>query len=160
MSSLSFWRSLLGGIGRSRADRARVVDEGAPVSGGSPARADLRAADAADAPDALPSRITAPAAVITDPTLGVPAPVGGHTSAGYASTRAMPAGPGSAGRGHNGHGSTGPGSAGASGRPAPTAGMRAASLERTLRSLVERLGTEHPDTITARNNLGTTPSPR
>ncbi|CAL9594039.1 hypothetical protein SUDANB121_05315 [Nocardiopsis dassonvillei] len=39
--------------------------------------------------------------------------------------------------------------------PAPTAGMRAASLERTLRSLVERLGTEHPDTITARNNLAT-----
>lgn len=39
--------------------------------------------------------------------------------------------------------------------PAPTAGMRVASLERTLRSLVERLGTEHPDTITARNNLAT-----
>ncbi|WP_394296648.1 tetratricopeptide repeat protein [Nocardiopsis halotolerans] len=39
--------------------------------------------------------------------------------------------------------------------PVPTAGMRAASLERTLRSLVERLGTEHPDTITARNNLAT-----
>ncbi len=37
----------------------------------------------------------------------------------------------------------------------PTAGMRAAALERTLRSLVERLGTEHPDTITARNNLAT-----
>ncbi|MBQ1081514.1 MULTISPECIES: tetratricopeptide repeat protein [unclassified Nocardiopsis] len=38
---------------------------------------------------------------------------------------------------------------------APTAGTRAASLERTLQSLVERLGTEHPDTITARNNLAT-----
>ncbi|MBE3002154.1 tetratricopeptide repeat protein [Nocardiopsis sp. HNM0947] len=38
---------------------------------------------------------------------------------------------------------------------APTAGMRAAALERTLRSLVERHGTEHPDTITARNNLAT-----
>ncbi|MFC6432010.1 tetratricopeptide repeat protein [Nocardiopsis tropica] len=41
------------------------------------------------------------------------------------------------------------------GAPAPTSGMRAASLERALRSLVERLGTEHPDTITARNNLAT-----
>ncbi|MGW5877130.1 tetratricopeptide repeat protein [Nocardiopsis terrae] len=43
-------------------------------------------------------------------------------------------------------------------RPAaapPTPGMRAASLEQSLRSLVERLGTEHPDTITARNNLAT-----
>ncbi|MBB6119628.1 tetratricopeptide (TPR) repeat protein [Nocardiopsis algeriensis] len=39
--------------------------------------------------------------------------------------------------------------------PVPTAGMRASSLERTLQSLVERLGTEHPDTITARNNLAT-----
>lgn len=39
--------------------------------------------------------------------------------------------------------------------PVPTSGMRASSLERTLRSLVERLGTEHPDTITARNNLAT-----
>lgn len=38
---------------------------------------------------------------------------------------------------------------------ATTPGMRAASLERTLQSLVERLGTEHPDTITARNNLAT-----
>lgn len=42
-----------------------------------------------------------------------------------------------------------------SGPGVPTAGMRAASLERTLQSLVERLGTEHPDTITARNNLAT-----
>lgn len=39
--------------------------------------------------------------------------------------------------------------------PAPTAGMRVAVLERTLRSLVERHGTEHPDTIAARNNLAT-----
>ncbi|MFL1428518.1 MULTISPECIES: tetratricopeptide repeat protein [unclassified Nocardiopsis] len=134
---MSFWRSLLGGIGRTRADRVRVVDEGAPVSEGTPTQVDPRAEDASDA---LPSRITAPTAVMTDPTLGVPAPVAGHRA-----TRTVPAG----------HGSTGPGSAGASGRPAPTAGMRAASLERTLRSLVERLGTEHPDTITARNNLAT-----
>ncbi|QRN79966.1 MAG: tetratricopeptide repeat protein, partial [Nocardiopsis sp. BM-2018] len=42
-----------------------------------------------------------------------------------------------------------------SGTKVPTAGMRAAALERTLQSLVERLGTEHPDTITARNNLAT-----
>ncbi len=42
-----------------------------------------------------------------------------------------------------------------SGSVVPTAGMRAAALERTLQSLVERLGTEHPDTITARNNLAT-----
>ncbi len=39
--------------------------------------------------------------------------------------------------------------------PAPTAGQRAAPWERALRSLVERHGTEHPDTITARNNLAT-----
>lgn len=39
--------------------------------------------------------------------------------------------------------------------PVPTAGMRVAALERTLRSLVEQHGTEHPDTITARNNLAT-----
>ncbi|MET9713716.1 tetratricopeptide repeat protein [Nocardiopsis alba] len=44
---------------------------------------------------------------------------------------------------------------GSSGSRVPTAGMRAAALERTLQSLVERLGTEHPDTITARNNLAT-----
>lgn len=41
------------------------------------------------------------------------------------------------------------------GTSTPTAGMRAAALERTLRSLVELHGTEHPDTITARNNLAT-----
>ncbi|HIY41391.1 MAG TPA: tetratricopeptide repeat protein [Candidatus Nocardiopsis merdipullorum] len=39
--------------------------------------------------------------------------------------------------------------------PAPTAGPRAAPWERALRLLVERHGTEHPDTITARNNLAT-----
>lgn len=39
--------------------------------------------------------------------------------------------------------------------PASTAGMRVATLERTLRSLVDRYGTEHPDTIAARNNLAT-----
>lgn len=42
-----------------------------------------------------------------------------------------------------------------SGSIVPTAGKRAAALEHTLQSLVERLGTEHPDTITARNNLAT-----
>ncbi|MEU3306404.1 tetratricopeptide repeat protein [Nocardiopsis sp. NPDC006832] len=42
-----------------------------------------------------------------------------------------------------------------SGAIVPTAGKRAVVLERTLQSLVERLGTEHPDTITARNNLAT-----
>ena len=47
------------------------------------------------------------------------------------------------------------GSGPSSAPPVPTAGMRAAALERTLQSLVERLGTEHPDTITARNNLAT-----
>ncbi len=100
------------------------------MSDGTRARADVRGVDPADA---LPSRITAPAAVITEPSRGAPAPVAGS---------APGSGPVDSG-------------SGATGRPAPTAGMRAASLERTLRSLVERLGTEHPDTITARNNLAT-----
>ncbi|GAB3718393.1 tetratricopeptide repeat protein [Nocardiopsis oceani] len=46
-------------------------------------------------------------------------------------------------------------SSGSSAGTGPKAGMRAASLEQALRSLVERHGTEHPDTITARNNLAT-----
>ncbi|MFY7069752.1 tetratricopeptide repeat protein [Nocardiopsis changdeensis] len=121
---MSFWRSLFGGTGRTRTDRVRSVDGGVP-SDATPVRADVRGVEASDA---LPSRITAPTAVITDPSREVPG--AGSPAAG-------------------------PGGAGSSAQPAPTAGMRAASLERTLRSLVERLGTEHPDTITARNNLAT-----
>ncbi|WP_028649349.1 tetratricopeptide repeat protein [Nocardiopsis sp. CNT312] len=40
-------------------------------------------------------------------------------------------------------------------RAARTTGTHVTALERTLRALVERHGTEHPDTIAARNNLAT-----
>lgn len=119
MSPLSFWRSLLGGSGRTRAGRARSVGEDVPVQEGPPTRAEVRVEEPSDA---LPSRITAPAAVMAETVPAAAAPLVGRA---------------------------------AQEQPAPTAGMRAASLERTLRSLVERLGTEHPDTITARNNLAT-----
>ncbi|MFV2197595.1 tetratricopeptide repeat protein [Nocardiopsis sp. LOL_012] len=42
-----------------------------------------------------------------------------------------------------------------SARAARTTGTHVTALERTLQSLVERHGTEHPDTIAARNNLAT-----
>ena len=90
----------------------------------------------ADTASAVPTREEQPAARPAEVALPSPAPVavGGVETLSLAEERAE---------------------ADTGGAPAPTSGMRAASLERTLRALVERLGTEHPDTITARNNLAT-----
>ncbi|WP_446725069.1 tetratricopeptide repeat protein [Nocardiopsis sp. N85] len=117
---MSFWRSLLGGTGRARVNRARAADEVVPSLDESVPVPETPDRVVVEPSVPLPSRVPATAGVMSDPIpVAALAPVFDSSP------------------------------------PASTAGMRAASLERTLRSLVERLGTEHPDTITARNNLAT-----
>ncbi|MEV2277303.1 tetratricopeptide repeat protein [Nocardiopsis sp. NPDC049922] len=128
---MAFWRALLRETGLSRADRTRPAYTAAPAPVG-------------------PSEDPADEYVRVVSAAGVSV-AGAEVDSGYATAtetaeplprRPVPR-------------TAGPARATA---PAPTAqsgGRRAASLERTLQSLVERHGTEHPDTITARNNLAT-----
>ncbi|MCY9784458.1 tetratricopeptide repeat protein [Nocardiopsis sp. EMB25] len=135
---MAFWRALLRETGLSRAAGTRPVDTTAPAPvdpRGEPVEEYVRVrvaspsgAASADAP-AVPEASAAPT---------VPESGAGSVATADTAVSPLPRRPvareGSAGR--NG-------------------GSRAASLERTLQSLVERHGTEHPDTITARNNLAT-----
>jgi tetratricopeptide (TPR) repeat protein len=130
VSLLSFWRALVRGTRLAVMSGRRPADTVVDASEERGHERDERVA-AVERPDAGTARLPASA-----PT---PRPM-----AASSSTRAV--------------GGAGGGTTRVVSRPephVPTAGMRAASLERTLRSLVERLGTEHPDTITARNNLAT-----
>ncbi|WP_116247199.1 tetratricopeptide repeat protein [Nocardiopsis sp. FIRDI 009] len=143
---MAFWRALLRETGLSRAARMRPVDTTAPapvdpreesveeyvrVRVASPAGAASAAADAPAAPEAS----AAPDAPGTPdaPRAGVGAVTTTETAVSPLPRRSVTR---KAASPRNG-------------------GSRAASLERTLQSLVERHGTEHPETITARNNLAT-----
>lgn len=122
---LSFWRALLRETGLKGATRTRSADTTVP------ARAEQPVEKPTERPTERPTGVSVPG----------PAPASGAPTEPLALTGAREEAARTA--------------SGVVQAPAPTAGMRAASLERTLRSLVERLGTEHPDTITARNNLAT-----
>lgn len=129
VSVLSFWRALLRETGLTGASRTRSADTAAPAR-----------VQQEERPVEQPAEVSVPS----------PTPAGGVPSEQLSLVeetegREAPSAVDTAG----------PAARATAGGPVPTAGMRAASLERTLRSLVERLGTEHPDTITARNNLAT-----
>ncbi|MFD6953508.1 hypothetical protein A6A08_08020 [Nocardiopsis sp. TSRI0078] len=124
---MTFWRALLRETGLKGASKTRSADTAAPT------REEHPVEQSATVP------VPSPAPVGGAPTepLSLPEERGESSAAEASTARTRVA------------------EADGAPTPAPTAGMRAASLERTLRSLVERLGTEHPDTITARNNLAT-----
>ncbi|MFI6578254.1 tetratricopeptide repeat protein [Nocardiopsis sp. NPDC050513] len=130
---LAFWRALLRETGLSRADRTRPAYTAVPAPMGpseETAGEYVRVVGRAEA-----AEVDAGCATVTEIVEPLPRrPVPRAAEPARAAVR-----------------STAP----AQPPTARSGGKRAASLERTLQSLVERHGTEHPDTITARNNLAT-----
>ncbi|WP_150241298.1 tetratricopeptide repeat protein [Nocardiopsis quinghaiensis] len=126
---MTFWRALLRETGLIGSSRTRSADTAAPT------REEQSVERPATAPVPSPAPVggapTEPLSLPAEEREGAPAAQTSATRTRVAEAESAPP------------------------APVPTAGMRATSLERTLRALVERLGTEHPDTITARNNLAT-----